>query len=125
MLTTLWSSEAHRRYQSIGGSNPSGPTSCRREQHRERRRRAEERFEPGSGSTAIYNFSISTHKLNIYRFKINVGPRISDFCEFVSENNQWCATLKRLGGHSNNDADEVATDGGTVYREMSEEVTSE
>jgi len=24
-LTTLWSSEAHRRYQSIGGSNPSGP----------------------------------------------------------------------------------------------------
>ncbi len=24
-VMTLWSSEAHRRYQSIGGSNPSDP----------------------------------------------------------------------------------------------------
>ncbi len=27
-VMTLWSSEAHRRYQSIGGSNPSDPISA-------------------------------------------------------------------------------------------------
>ena len=36
--------------ESASLASPSGPTFYRREQHRERRRRAEEGFEPGSDS---------------------------------------------------------------------------
>ncbi|APE95397.1 hypothetical protein HSR6_0944 [Halodesulfurarchaeum formicicum] len=37
-MTTLWSAEAYRGYQSIGGSNPSGPTPFTPEAQRRRAR---------------------------------------------------------------------------------------